>query len=167
MSVTETPRPLAWIAGALLLMLVSALSRIPHGQEPESAVLRLSWKTVGETMRVKGGGVDESVPAHMRNPDSEQVRLRNYELTLNLDGGERLRKTLSPPGWRHDRPITVFEDLELPPGRHTVELRYWPSPEEGAAWRPELKTVVELRAGEIRTIGLHELPGWEIVGRQK
>lgn len=167
MSVPEKPQPLAWVAGALLLLLISGLSRIPYGREPDGAVLRLSWKTVGETLRVEGGAVDESVPAHMRNPDADQVRLRDYELTLNVDGAERLRKTLSPPGWQHDRPITVFEDLELPPGRHTVELRYWPFPDERAAWTPELKAVVELKPGEIHTIGLHDLPGWELVGRQK
>ncbi len=150
------------LCSLLLLLGVTALSHIPYGQEPQSGRLRLSWKTVGEGQKQAPAEVSEDVPVHMRNPNAAAVAYRDYQLSLRVDGQPVLERRFSPPGLHRDRPISVFEEVDLPPGNHQIELRYWPIPEEGAAWKPELKKSVAVEKGGIVVIGLDDLPPLEI-----
>lgn len=142
------------LSSFILLTVLAMLSRVDQGASPEYGVLRLSWKTVGEKIRVSTAAQGEDVPAHMRTQQGYEERMRSYRLTVEVDGKPWLDKEMRPPGWRHDRPISVFEELALPPGEHDLYLRFWPVPEHGATWHPELHRKVAIRSGAIETISL-------------
>lgn len=141
-----------------LLLGLSALSHLPYGEQPSHGRLRLSWKTIGETQKLSAAPADPSAPSHMHNPESVEERFRDYRLTLTVDGVPTLDRTFSPPGLHRDRPISVFEEVDLPPGEHRIALRYWPVPEDGATWKPELHTTLTIEQGAITVLGLDSLP---------
>jgi hypothetical protein len=147
---------LRWLLSLLLVLGIAALSKVPYGQPPEHGVLRLSWKSTGEKIRVATAAQGEEVPAHMRAADDFDEKMRDYQLTVEVDGKVWLDKLMRPPGLHHDRPISVFEELPLPPGQHQLHLKFWPVPADGATWKPEIQRTVQINAGFIETITLSE-----------
>lgn len=135
-----------------MVALVAVLSGWSNGTEPEVGVLRLSWKTVGEKIRIDAAEVADDRPAHMRPQQDYEEKMRDYSLTVTVDGTPWLDQVMRPPGLHHDRPISVFEEKELAPGSHRVLVRFWPVQSEGAKWKPEIDTTVEIQAGVITTL---------------
>lgn len=42
--------------------------------------------------------------------------------------------------------------MSLPPGEHQVHLKFWPVPDDGAKWKPEIRRTVLIKAGVIDLI---------------
>ena len=93
----------------------------------DDALIRLSW-------RVDGVHVDECRPRteeelaalapHMRTPEVCTRSFVDHELTVALDGRELVRDTLEPGGARRDRPVYVYRDIEVTPGRHALRVSF-------------------------------------------
>lgn len=113
---------------AVLLLGISGLSRVPmSGARETEAVLRLSWRTTGlrvEECRRRTEQELATLAEHMRTPEVCVGRGADYELRVNVDGAVVVRDTIVPSGARHDRPVYVFEDLALGPGRYRVEVEF-------------------------------------------
>lgn len=140
------------IVSSLFVLLVALGSQVSYGSDPDFGILRLSWKTVGEKIHVQADQQDEDVPVHMRANQGSADRMRDYRLTVEIDGKVWMDKLLRPPGLHHDRPISVFEELKLPPGEHAVWLKFWPVPDDGATWKPEIRKTLRIEKGAIETL---------------
>lgn len=142
---------------------VAALSRVPYpAADPEQAVLRLSWRTLGERVEECRKLSQEELaelPVHMRRPEVCEGRLVPYELVVELDGEPVIREVVTPAGARGDRPLYVHRELGLAPGSRRLSVRFLrestanpAAPGEDGAPTParlELDRAVELRAGEV------------------
>jgi len=115
------------LAGALLVG-IGGLSRVPmSGAQEDEAVLRLSWRTLGLRVEECRRRTEEELAAlaeHMRTPEVCVGRGADYELRMTVDGAEVVRDTIAPSGARRDRPVYVFEDLALGPGRYRVDVEF-------------------------------------------
>ncbi|MDX1646566.1 MAG: hypothetical protein R3304_05445 [Longimicrobiales bacterium] len=110
-----------------LTVALGALSQWPVHQEPDEAVVRLSWRT--EPVRVEEcrALTEEElagVPAHMRRTEECVGGFVDYALTLAIDGRQALTDTLAPSGLRRDRPVHVLHDETVDPGKHRVEVTF-------------------------------------------
>jgi ferredoxin len=124
------PRSLAAGALALALLGLTGLgSRWPQGTGPGDGRLRLGWRLAGQVLeRCRDLAPAELArrPAHMRSP-RECTRLAlDYHLVVAIDGRVRAERTVRAPGLRADRPLTVDEDLDVPPGDHDVRVSFAP-----------------------------------------
>lgn len=153
--------------------LVAFLVRIPMGEPPEDAFLRLALRTASgriETCRDRTPEELAELPAHMRQPRGCDRHLLPYRLTVAVDGEPRIDRVVQSPGVREDRPLVVDETLVLPPGRIRVEVVFVPEPAGGVsegplaeAWsqapRYRLEESAELRAGRITLVTLDDEAG--------
>lgn len=132
---------LATAMGVATALAVAALSQVPYGMESrERALLRLSWRTVGERVeacRALTPEEEDRLPRHMRPPEICEGRIAPYALTVVVDGDTVARDTIHGAGAREDRPIYVFRELELAPGAQAVEVRFRSLAEASA--RPPLE----------------------------
>ena len=116
------------VASLALAVLLAGLARVPvPGLDADQSVLRLSWRyragDAADCRRPTQAELEE-LPVHMRNPDACIGDLAPYQLQVLVDGAERLRAVLRPAGVRGDRPIFVYEEVRLPPGRHDLAVRF-------------------------------------------
>lgn len=144
------------ILSTLAIAIIALLSRCPSGENAEYGILRLSWRTAGEKVRTTIESPGEEVPTHMRPQQDYEEKMRDYQLTATIDGKPWLEQLMRPPGLHHDRPISVFEERPLPVGRYQVRVQFLPVPEDGATWKPELDTPVNIEAGKIVTLSITE-----------
>lgn len=122
--------PWKLLSGSLTLAFVvvlGAFSQWPVHEEPEGAVVRLSWRM--EPVRVEECRTltDEEladVPAHMRRAEECVGDFVDYELVLVVDGREALVDTIAPSGLRRDRPVYVLHDESVEAGRRRVEVSF-------------------------------------------
>lgn len=119
---------LRWGVSAGLIALLATASRVPISSlEADQALVRLSWRfrseEGAECRRPTQEELDQ-LPVHMRNPDACIGELAPYELQVDVDGARRVTRVVRPAGVRGDRPIFVYEELSLPPGRHTLAVRF-------------------------------------------
>jgi hypothetical protein len=122
-------RVLMGLAGAAAVLVgIGGLSRVPMaGAREDEAVLRLSWRALGLRVEDCRRRTEEELAAlaeHMRTPEVCVGRGADYELRVTVDGAEVVRDTIIPSGARHDRPVYVFEDLALGPGRYDVDVEF-------------------------------------------
>lgn len=157
MSAARTPpRTLALraLATGLLALVVAGLSRVPLGSSvADEAALRFSWRLRGEeaaACRLPTAEELADLPVHMRNPDACVGVLPPFELRVDLDDVTRVSRQVSPSGARGDRPLFVYEDLRVPPGRYRLSVRFGA---EGAGAEATLAlaldTTVVLEAGRV------------------
>ncbi len=145
----------AHLVTGLLVGAMAALSHVPWGSPPGHGVLRLSWRTVGEKVRVsRSQGQD--LPAHMRLPEGQAFdeKLRSYRLKVEVDGAPVLEKLVVPAGWRKDRPLSVFFDLRADVGKRKVRVDWTPDPSEGATWKATFEGTIQVEAGRIYTLDM-------------
>lgn len=156
-----------WLASAVGLGVLAGLSQLPWGADPKTSLLRLSWRCNGEEIRIPRRQ-DENLPVHMRLPESQafDVRIRPYHLLVFLDGQELLRRQLEAPGYHHDRPISVFQEFAVLPGRHRVEVEFLPQAVEGAAppsgGKP-YRASLTFRPGRVTLITQDPQGSWSLV----
>ncbi|GEM_PF-1648889 len=137
------------------------------GDPPSDGLLRLDWRLRGEEaggcLRPTAQELAE-LPPHMRNPDACVGGLPPYRLRVWVDGEIRLQDTIRAGGIRQDRPLTVYDEVSLTPGRRHVRIEFAPqdgppterrpspSDEAGVRDRPtvlETEGVVEMDAGQV------------------
>ena len=126
-------RRAGWIAlqlgaGGLMVFLVAALSRVAlAGEKGNGAILRLSWQARAERIETCRHATAEelaNLPPHMRQEVICDRGLTPYRLTLRLDQREVLSRVFQGKGARQDRPISVYEEVPIPPGTHLFEVRF-------------------------------------------
>lgn len=148
-----------WAFTLLWMALVTLLSHVPAGEPQPEAVLRLSWKTMGQKVRIPVAE-DPNLPAHMRAQGGAfQTMLLPYRLTVAVDGATVLDRPVRAPGVRRDRPLSVLEELRLPPGRTSLRVGFVPDSSAAPPDSPryQLEQVVELTAGRVHLITLQAL----------
>ncbi len=115
------------LVGAALLGL-GALSRVPYGDTAAGqAVVRLSWRVRGvrvEACRRLGVEELEALPPHMRRPEVCEGRIAPYRLRVRVDGEVVEDGLVQGAGVREDRPLYVFRELRVPPGRHALAVEF-------------------------------------------
>ncbi|MBS2039896.1 hypothetical protein JST97_33230 [bacterium] len=154
-------RMLATMVGMGLL---AGLSNLPWGRAERSALIRLSWRTTGQQVKV-AKVQDPNLPTHMRLPESQafELKIRPYRLSVQLDQHTALERAVLAPGFRHDRPLTVFQEFSVTPGDHRLEVTFQAQPLEGSA--PPLTArpfAAELacQAGQVYLVSLDESGQW-------
>lgn len=118
---------LAAILTVAFTVVLAAFSQWPVHEEPEGAVVRLSWRM--EPVRVEECRTltDEEladIPAHMRRSEECVGEFVDYELVLAVDGRNALADTIAPSGLRRDRPVYVLHDESVDAGRRRVEVTF-------------------------------------------
>lgn len=147
-------KTLALAGGVAAVLLVAGLSRVPYtAHDDPDALLRLSWRIQGnavEACRALGTEEMEELPVHMRNPDACQRRGRSYRLRVWTDGRILVDRVVEPSGARGDRPVYVFDEAPLSPGRHELRVVFEPlaQPGETGSADPSERTEPVEPAGE-------------------
>lgn len=107
---------------------IALLSSLPYAAEPNPrAVVRLSWRVLGEQVRECRRLTSEELdrlPAHMRQEVQCEGRVAPYRLTVLVDGVLADSGLIRASGAREDRPIYVFREIELDPGEHRLEIAF-------------------------------------------
>ena len=121
---------------ALILGSVGALARLPYASpDADTALLRLSWRvraTGEEVCRKLSDEELEALPVHMRRPEVCERDNREYELLVSVDERVVADTTVTGAGVHADRPLFVFREVRLAPGRHIVEVTFRPSDADAA-----------------------------------
>lgn len=169
--------PLRIIVPAVFLALMVTFIRFPLGSEPREGMVRLSWRTVGQRVRIceKYTPAElERLPKHMRiNNERCSQSLLPYRLQVRWDSELVVERIIRPAGWRGDRPLFVNEEFTAMPGEHRLKVTFRPlkisdqQEQSGQLARAraeavreatifELERPVTLRAGRIVMVGLDE-----------
>ena len=125
-----------WIgAGALALGMTLALgwlSQMPYDAARDvQAVIRLAWRTRGtrvEDCRRLTAAELERLPVHMRQEEVCEGRTLPYRLVVVLDGRTVVDEAVYPSGARADRPLYVYREFPVRPGRHDVDIAFTRDP---------------------------------------
>jgi ferredoxin/coenzyme F420-reducing hydrogenase delta subunit len=120
-----------------LLVLLALGSGWPQGADADHALLRLGWRLAGQVKeRCRDLTPEElaRLPAHMRRPRECASEVLTYKLRAAVDGHVVADRRVTSPGLRADRPLSVEEDIAIPPGEHTVTVTFIPE-EAGSAGR--------------------------------
>ncbi len=133
------------------MALLSGLSYTPR--QPEDALLRLSWRSPGrrvEECRRPTPEELERLPVHMRRDEICEGRIVPYRLRVTLDGRLEVDAEVHAAGAREDRPVYVFRELWMPPGRHALRISFRPvTGDEGGL---SLDADVPLEPGTVRLV---------------
>lgn len=167
------------VGGVLALLLTGAvvgLSRLPYEVESsDAASLRLSWRfraTMEECRELSEEELGE-LPVHMRRPVVCERRVPPHRLRVEVDGRLLLDEVVRSAGAQQDRPLYVFREISVEPGRHRVRVRFervdgggqegdeedageGPGDEDAAAGPPReltLETTLDLEPREVGLIG--------------
>ncbi|MEJ2152758.1 MAG: hypothetical protein P8Y29_07380 [Gemmatimonadota bacterium] len=131
-------------------VVLAALSRAPYEIEPgENAVVRFSWRAAEriEECRPLTDEEQAELPVHMRQTETCERRVSPFALRVQLDGQVVVHDTLSGAGARGDRPLYVYREVSVRPGRHALFVEF------GAVGSDEqplrLEQEVELAAREV------------------
>jgi hypothetical protein len=128
-------------AGGALVGLALTAALVAGSQAPwrahgsEEARIRLSWRTVSEPVsacRAPSAEELEGLPPHMRMKEICERRHAPFRLRVAIDGEAVRDVLLRPPGARADRPLHVFEELRVAPGRHRLAVEFAEQREEPA-----------------------------------
>jgi hypothetical protein len=107
---------------------VAWLSRAPTDFAGDGdALIRLSWRVDGVTVQACETLSEEELakrPIHMRNPQACIGTIAPFELVATLGGQTIVHDTIWPGGIRGDRPIYVFRDIPVIPGRSVLSVRF-------------------------------------------
>ncbi len=137
---------------------LAALSQVPYAAGDEDrAVLRLSWRTLGERVeecRPLTPEEEARLPRHMRPLEVCEGRVSPYRLRVVLDGRAVADDTVHGAGAREDRPIYVYREFAWSPGRHTLAVTFErlggpPAGEGRAPARMQLETEVRAAPGRV------------------
>ena len=119
------------VAGVLLalgatvgLTRASSVSLSPHGAQ---AVLRLAWTARPERIEDCRQQSDEELsklPAHMRQSVSCVGTSATYRLEVRWNDRLIVQQTVRGGGLRHDRPLYVFRNIDLPPGDAAIRVAF-------------------------------------------
>ena len=144
------------VALALALGLVLG-SSLPYTDTPsDDAIIRLSWRAVGDPIaecREPSEAELAALPPHMRRRKICEARLSAFRLSVSIDGALVLAEEVRPEGARGDRPAYVFHEFVVAPGVHQLAIRFEAQP-DGRAPVPHALTLGERVVLEPREICL-------------
>jgi len=107
-----------------------AVSRLPYTAAPgDAGQLRLAWRWRSERLDVCRRLTSTElakVPVHMRRVEACERRLRPWRLEVSVNGAPVLRDSVWATGAESDRPLSVFRNIPLAPGRYTARVRFSP-----------------------------------------
>jgi len=113
---------------ALVTLGVAAWSRAPYAAgETQGAALRLAWRARGarvEECRRPSAEELSRLPLHMRRDEICEGRVLPYRLVVTLDGRVVMDDVVEAAGAHADRPLFVFHELAVHPGRHELGVRF-------------------------------------------
>lgn len=147
-----------WIVSVVSVLAIVALSRVPIGGGSEDlGLLRLSWRTTGETTDdcpvLTGEQLARLPPEQRAAAASCRPRVAPYELQVRLDEHTVLVDTAHASGIRGDRPIYVLHDLPVSPQEHRVSVRFAPildgAPDPAAESAATFEERVRVGRGEV------------------
>ena len=125
---TGVKRALALVVAVGCALGVAWLSHIPTSYAgADDALLRLSWRVDGimvEECRARTAEELEALAPHMRTPEICTGTGADYGLRVDLDEAAIARDTVTPAGARRDRPVYVFREFELAPGRYRLTVAF-------------------------------------------
>lgn len=114
-------------AGALVLLRAGSLTPLRTAPD-DAAMLRLSWSArperIEQCRRLSDAELAER-PQHMRLRWECEGRFARYLLSVSVDGRQLAADTVRGGGLRNDRPIHLFREYAVAPGKRrvTVSLR--------------------------------------------
>ena len=152
------------VVAVLLAIALGGLSRFPvSGVHETQAALRFTWRLraeeAGECERPSAEELAD-LPVHMRNPDACVGPVPAHRLRVQVDGEERFDIMIEASGARGDRPLFVFREMLLPPGRHDVRVSFAPDGEGRTGERGLfLDTALDLGPGDVRLVTRNEDTG--------
>ena len=119
---------IAAIGTLAILALVVTLSalRLPY-HDPNVARIRLSWTARPErieTCRKLSREELEKLEVHMRQRVECEGRFATYDLKVSLDGRPVHESVVRGAGLRHDRPLYLLRDIEVPAGEHHLAVTF-------------------------------------------
>ena len=144
---------------------LGALTRVPYTEHrADDAMVRLAWKFRSDRVRAcrrLSAAELAKLPAHMRAPEVCEGALRPYALEVAVDGTPRLASdTVKGAGVSGDRPLFVFRELALAPGRHRLAVRFTPlGPDSTRPAGLSLDTVVTLGVRDVVLVTLDDTRG--------
>jgi hypothetical protein len=125
-----TRRALGLGVVALVTLGIGAASQAPWtATDPDEALLRLSWRAQSETReecRPLTAEEKAELPIHMQVPEVCESQAIPYLLRVSIDGSVLLADTVHGAGAREDRPVYVFREIGLIPGRHALAVEFAP-----------------------------------------
>lgn len=113
-------------AAALLFLARASASPLPYHAASASR-LRLSWSAHPERIEVCRTLSAEELaerPEHMRQRVECDGRFATYTLRVEADGRVLAESIVRGGGLRHDRPIHLLRDHDLPAGAHQVRISF-------------------------------------------
>ena len=124
------PARVAVVVGALAG--VGWLSNQPFGEDPQTALVRLAWRTAGQQVRLcRQRSAEElsRLTQHMRQAQDCRARTLPYRLEVRINGQVRVAHPVQSIGAWGDRPLYVQEELQLDPGTYRLEIDFRVAPE--------------------------------------
>jgi hypothetical protein len=125
-----TRRGLGLAVATLVTLGIGAASQAPWtATGPDEALLRLSWRAQSETReecRPLTAEEKAELPIHMQVPEVCESQAIPYLLRVSIDGSVLLADTVHGAGAREDRPVYVFREIGLIPGRHALAVEFAP-----------------------------------------
>lgn len=138
---------------------LAGLSGVAYAPEtPSRALLRMSWRSRGQHVRTCRQPTPEeqaSLPAHMRPAEICEGRIVPFRLKIQVDGAPMEDAPVHAAGAREDRPIYVFREIWLEPGRHRLAVRFHPMPGpavDTTAGALALDTTFAVPEGQVRLV---------------
>lgn len=128
----SAPAPVRLAVGfALTFIVLAALgwgSRAPYDVPGnETARLRFSWRmqsAESQVCRDRTQAELDALPAHMRTPQVCESRPLVYSLESRIDDGPEEERHVRAAGARGDRPLVVWQEVPLTPGRHRIRVHF-------------------------------------------
>lgn len=112
--------------GAVVALAWGTAAPIGYQRSP-SARLRVSWSARPErieTCRTLSAAELAQRPEHMRQRVECTGRFASYLLRVDVDGRPVGESVVYGAGLRHDRPIYLFREFDVPPGEHAVHVSF-------------------------------------------
>jgi len=157
-----------WLTRSLAVLVALAVtagivlgSSLPYTDTAgDGAVIRLSWRAVGEPIeecREPTEAELAALPPHMRRREICEARLSAFRLTVSIDNALVFEGDVRPEGARGDRPAYVFHEFAVAPGAHRLAIRF-ETERNGRAGAPHSLTTLDERVvlapREIRLVTL-------------
>lgn len=169
-------RVMLWTArigvAAVLMAGTVALSHVPWAAASgRDGALRLAWRfrsALVDECREPTAAELARLPAHMRQPRICERRLLPYELAVTVDGERIVLDTIRAGGARADRPLSLFRESRLAPGRHSLSVRFAPLAVAAGAPAPPalvLDTAVTVAAHAVVLVTLDDVTGRLVLPR--
>jgi hypothetical protein len=117
----------AGVSAAALLVIARASATPVSLRDAESARLRLSWTARPERIevcRTLSAAELAQREEHMRQRVECDGRFATYALRVESDGRVLHESVVQGAGLRHDRPLFLIREIDMPPGTHRLTITF-------------------------------------------